>query len=842
MKSAVRLLLVTILFAAAAAAAAPIEAWLVSGPAPVALPAFHDEDPGKVALADLLDFPARDVARLRPREGVDGWRRAATADGATTLASGGAAEAWLFTYVEASRWVEPTLELEGKHPLKVWLDGEPLALTDKDGLRTATLKLEPGLRRLAVRTLRDTALSEPWTLKAALSLEADAPSPAFVAPLVPTVVPTRPTDIRDELDAPKATALAVSPDGELVALSLAAHAPDGKRETWLEVRRVKDGSLLFDRRGAAAPAQLAWLPDGKAYSYVSESDGKSTVWVHDLATGATRPALRDIEHFGSYAWNPDGRSLVHAYGVEAEADERQVKRLRAIEDRWPGWRDRSYLVETTWPGGASRRLTAGAVSAEGWSFSPDGACLLFSRTWPDPLARPYARAVWSELNLADLSVDVVLEDRWADNVAYGPDRNTLLVTGSPSAFDGLGNTLPAGVTPNDYGGQLYLYDRGAGKATPLTRDLDTVVQGAVWHRDGRIVAEVLDGQYVRLMSGTREGTWRALDAGVEVVGDWDAAERGKVVVCTGTGAVTPQRVTVVPLDGKSRLLVAPGAEHFADVTFGRVEPFATTLADGTLLDGLVYYPRDYVPGREYPAIVFYYGGTSPITRDFGTRYPKNVWTGQGYFVYVPNPSGAVGYGQEFAARHVNDWGRRTAGEVIEGTQAFLSAFPDVDPARLGCIGASYGGFLTLYLIEQTDMFRAAVSHAGISNISSYWAEGYWGYSYGGRALADSFPWNAPELYVEQSPLYHADRITTPLLLLHGADDTNVPPGESDGMYIALTMLGKEVEYVQVEGQNHHILDHDRRIVWNDTILAWFARELRDDPGWWNALYPEGAGK
>ena len=83
-----------------------------------------------------------------------------------------------------------------------------------------------------------------------------------------------------------------------------------------------------------------------------------------------------------------------------------------------------------------------------------------------------------------------------------------------------------------------------------------------------------------------------------MVGDWEAAERGKVAVCVGTGAITPQRVTVVPLgDGKSRLLLDPGAERFADVTFGRVEPFAATLADGTPLDGLVYYPRDYVPGR-----------------------------------------------------------------------------------------------------------------------------------------------------------------------------------------------------------------------------------------------------
>ena len=256
MKSAVSLLMAA-LFAVSLAGAAervsvPVDAWLASGPAPVALPAFHEEEPGKVALSDLLDFPARDVARLRPREGADGWRRAAAPGGEIALAAEGAAEAWLFTYVEVSRWVVPTLELDGKHPVKVWLDGQPVALADKDGQRTADLKLEPGLRRLAVRTLRDPALTEPWTLKAALSLAADVPALAFVA----TLDPTRPTDIRDELDAPKVSALAVSPDGELVTLSLGAYSPDGTRENWLEVRRVKDGTLSFSWRGALAATQL----------------------------------------------------------------------------------------------------------------------------------------------------------------------------------------------------------------------------------------------------------------------------------------------------------------------------------------------------------------------------------------------------------------------------------------------------------------------------------------------------------------------------------------------------------------------------------------------------------
>ena len=110
--------------------------------------------------------------------------------------------------------------------------------------------------------------------------------------------------------------------------------------------------------------------------------------------------------------------------------------------------------------------------------------------------------------------------------------------------------------------------------------------------------------------------------------------------------------------------------------------------------------------------------------------------------------------------------------------------------------------------------------------------------YGARALANSFPWQDRELYIEQSPLFHADKINTPLLLVHGDSDTNVPIGESDQLFTALKLLGREVEYVQIQGQDHHILDHEQRIVWNDTILAFFAKYLKERPEWWGALYPE----
>lgn len=148
--------------------------------------------------------------------------------------------------------------------------------------------------------------------------------------------------------------------------------------------------------------------------------------------------------------------------------------------------------------------------------------------------------------------------------------------------------------------------------------------------------------------------------------------------------------------------------------------------------------------------------------------------------------------------------------------------------------------MTQYLQTKTDIFAAAISHAGISDHTSYWGEGYWGYSYSEVSMADSYPWTRTDLYVERSPLYNADKIHTPLLFLHGDADTNVPFGESIQMYNALKLIGRETAFVAVKGENHQIMDYHKRQQWQNTIFAWFAKYLQDDPTWWQEMYPEKA--
>ena len=324
----------------------------------------------------------------------------------------------------------------------------------------------------------------------------------------------------------------------------------------------------------------------------------------------------------------------------------------------------------------------------------------------------------------------------------------------------------------------------------------------------------------------------------DLVKQFTIADSAPVMVWYGQGASNSDKGYIADLKkGTSVLWEDLSKDILEGVQLGECRGWNFKNSKGDEINGRYYLPANFNPEKKYPLIVNYYGGCSPTERNFESRYPHHLYAAMGYVVYVVNPSGATGFGQEFAARHVNTAGNGPAQDIIEGTQQFCKEHPFVDETRIGCIGASYGGFTTMYLQTITDIFAAAISHAGISDHTSYWGEGYWGYSYSEVSMANSYPWSHRDLYVEQSPLYNAHKVNTPLLFLHGDKDNNVPVGESIQMYTALKLLGKETAMVLVKDQDHHILDYNKRVQWQNTIFAWFAKWLQNDPTWWDAMYP-----
>jgi len=830
--------------------------WLVLGPVADALPVFHAESPGGYDL-DALRTAERLAARsLRPAEGgVEQWfggeqltwsARASSSDGTVRLAppatmnSDQTGVAWLATYVAVERFSKLKVTLRGTHIRTISIDGNEIASANSSDVdKEAETKLIAGKHLIVVKAIRDPASDAEWAVGVGIETERESSEPHF------SLDSMRDVTIHDIIDAPTIGSVAISPDGQLVATSVGRFLPGtDDRESWVEVRDTDNGNLVRTWRGGQM-SQVAWAPSGRTVSYVtshgSGDNRTSTLWLADLNANTVVPLLERVEDFSGYRWAPDGSSIVFMTSVNAEDDPRGIKRLEGLMDRWATYRDKTYLSLVTVPGGTTRRLTAGALSTDFNSFSPDGRRMLFTRTIEDLSRRPFDRTELWEMDLTALQSELVQEFGWMSSASYSPDGNSLLIQGGAVEFDSIGLNIPDGTIANTYDNQLFIWDRLGETADPITRDFDPAVSSATWSAaDGNIYIVAEDRDYRKLFRyDVEQRTFTPIETGFEAFSSLAVASDAAVVVGTGTSPWVPQGLVTVDIERDSHSIIhRPGEEWFRDVRMGTVEPWTFTASSGKTIDGRVYLPPNFDSSKRYPVIVNYYGGTSPTGRSFGGRYPKEYWAAHGYLVYVPQPSGATGYGQAFSAVHVNDWGKTTVDEIVEGTQQFLREHPFVDPDRVGNIGASYGGFMTMLLSTKTEVFSASVAHAGISALSSYWGEGYWGYSYSAVATAESYPWNRPDIYVDQSPLFRADQNSTPILLTHGSSDTNVPVGESDQFYIALKLLGKDVEYLQVAGQDHWILDHAKRIVWSRSILAWYDRWLKDDAAWWEDLYPE----
>ncbi len=830
-----------------------ISYWLKLGPFSTPLPAFHDSKNNEFDHEDFLRFNEVDILKMKPRvDSTFTWHDGSTAVWQTIQAkdqeikfeydSEDPATAYMTAYIDIEKFTKGQIHIASPQPFRVYLDGRRIRTKAEYNTTAADkikidVNLETGVHLLLIKSVYQKNENSYWGLRASLNYtdRVENPRPKI------TLSSKQRMSIPHLLDGPKVTDVSISPDGSLTAVSFREiQPPRDASESWIELYRTESRELFQTYRGGTRISSINWASTGNKFSYTTLENTRGTIWIADIETGQSKPLLKNIQNLGPHTWSPDETYLIYAISEQGAEDRPGVKRVINMSDRQPGWRDRSFLYKVNLASGARQRLTAGQLTTALNGISPNGQKLLFTRTVEDYTERPYSKTEIFVLDLKTLQPSLLWEGPWFNGAQWSPEGNRLLILGGPSVFGSLGINLPNDTVPNEYDTQAYLFDLATNSIEPISKNFDPAINLAVWSQTENCIYFVTNDRSFRHLYRynllTKE--FEYIECGVEVLGAFSLARKNPIAVYTGSSAAVPPKSFVIDLRTReSRLLLDPGKSDFSSVSFGDVKRWTCKNKNGVEIEGRVYYPPDFSPGKKYPCIVYYYGGTSPVTRDFGGRYPKNLWAAQGYIVYVLQPSGATGFGQEFSAAHVNDWGLTVADEIVHCVTQFLSAHSFIDSNHVGCIGASYGGFMTMLLQTRTNIFAAAVAHAGISSISSYWGEGFWGYAYSAYATANSFPWNRKDIYVNQSALFNADKISTPLLLLHGSVDTNVPPGESTQLFTALKLLGREVEYIQIYDQNHHILTYNKRILWTKTIMAWFDRWLKRESDWWYYLYP-----
>lgn len=749
--------------------------------------------------------------------------------------------------LRASRFTKGTLKVTSQLPFKVTLDKGDI-ITKESVERDSVTSASTATAQLRLEPERDVLLAVKLLAYATDSVA----SPTVKVEFVPDekfadVEVVSGPDIRrrytleDSEYTDRVTGMSVSPDGRYLITTWINYYSKDRYTYFSTLTDLKTGKVINGNLNRA----VRWMPKStELYYTVTGRDGFDLIKVNP-ATGAETIALTGLPT-NDINWSPNEDYFIYSHYEEGVKESGPLRRYASPDDRQPGNRQRWFLVKYDPATGLSERLTWGNHTTSLADISPDGTKLLCFTSQDNPTVRPFYQNTVYQLDLATLKADTLCpaSPSFVNGAAYSPDGKSVLFWGSPTAFGEVGKNCGNHPIANDFDVQLYLMDLATRDVKPMTRDFDPSINSVkCWNTaDNKVYFTGSDGFCNRMYRlDPVSGKIDVIPAEVDNVQGMALADRQapQQIAYWGQGYEFQGRGYLYDSKKNASTLVAdPGAERLAELGLGKAETWKLTASDGTEIDGVICYPPDFNPEKKYPLIVYYYGGTSPTVRSITQPYTPQLFASRDYVVYVLNPSGTTGYGQEFSARHVNAWGRQTANDIIEGVKKFTEAHPFVDASKIGCLGASYGGFMTQYLQTQTDIFAAAVSHAGISNVTSYWGEGYWGYSYNSVAAADSYPWSHPELYTKQGSLFNADKINTPLLLLHGTADTNVPIGESIQLFNALRILGKPVEFISVEGENHFISDFSKRVQWHNSIMAWFAKWLQDDPKWWDDMYPE----
>jgi dipeptidyl aminopeptidase/acylaminoacyl peptidase len=613
----------------------------------------------------------------------------------------------------------------------------------------------------------------------------------------------------------------IAPDGSRVAFVAAPVGKKGEhrsRAIWIAESGQPARQLTAGTADDHAPR---WSPDGTRLLFQSDrlkpGDDEQRLFLLPLGGGEARP-LGDLSgELSQPAWSPDGRfvAVLRQDPESPEAKARKKDRDDAVVVEEEPRFTRLWVIDVE--SGKARCLTAGEREVRGFAWAPDGKSL-------------------AAISTDAVEYDAVLRagDVWQIAVAGGLPRHIACLPSSPVVVEtesGLVVAMLADGHRDQPSDSIWVVPLGGGDARNLMPELTGVVEeiAPLPGAPGQVAARIIERTHGRIYAvDVTDGTLTpltppALAEQGSVLDGITFAANGRRVAAIWSDGTTPEEVYLGDVQGAIEPVTS-----FGEAFRGRLQPteHVTWMSDGVEIEGILTYPAGYQPGVRYPLVVEIHGGPSWQWED-RAMLDWHDWAqmlaSRGYAVLMPNPRGSTGYGHAFQQMLQDDVGGGESRDLVAGALAMVER-GIADQDRLGIAGWSWGGYLTAWTITQTDIFRAAVMGAGLSNMVSDHGQG--DIPSANLLYYPGQPYDHIDSYWNSSPIRYVAAVRTPTLILHGDEDARVHPAQGMEFFRALKIRGVPVRFVRYPREKHGFEERAHQIDLMQRIIDWFEQHLR----------------
>ncbi len=641
--------------------------------------------------------------------------------------------------------------------------------------------------------------------------------------------------------------LQVSPDGRQLLYGVSYYSvPQNAGNRELFVAEI-DGSGVRQLTHTPEGEQSAtWSADGKYIFFLAQHEGHSQLW-RMKADGSRRQCLTSFDgDIEAYSFSPDFSKILFVSQVKCGQTAQDLypdlpkTTGRVINDlmykHWDEWVEtvpHPFVADFSLSKGLQnvRDLLEGEAfespmkpwgGIEQLAWSPDGKTVAY--TCRKKTGKEYALSTNSDIYICHLDRDFQTENLTEGMMGY--DTNPVW---SPSGrYLAFLSMEREGYEADK--NRLMLYDFERNTMTDLTASIDQEAANQVFSADEKEI-------YFTSVWHARTHVYAVSLADAEVrqitKGDFDY-----VSVAPADGCLVGLRQSISRPDEAVRISLEDGAtspithendEFFSQLTMGRVEERWIGTTDGKQMLTWVIYPPHFDPSKKYPAVLFCEGGPqSPVSQFWSFRWNFQLMAAQGYIVVAPNRRGLPGFGMEWLEQISKDYGGQNMKDYLSAIDN-LAAEPYVDEDRLGCVGASYGGFSVYWLAGHHEKrFKAFISHSGIFNLEQNYLETeelwfvnwdlggpYWDKDNAAAQRSFSF-----------SPHLAVDQWDTPILCIHGEKDFRILASQGMAAFNAAKLRGLDAQLLVYPDENHWILKPQNAILWQRTFFAWLDKYLK----------------